>query len=597
PLTNSYLFAANNVGSDEALEIVPVEKYSGVPDYYLLKIENVRSFGVTAINAVATLGRLSADATFLISIDGADPVTVTVPKASTDANVDIDDLIVDFNAALTVAGLNTTVTAEKVSIATGFRISLTGAYGMTIEVSYADGNAASELGFVSGQSNLGRAPAMGRYKLVFSESLLGTAIDVAGDDADVQISIGDPSYRPAAIPLGDINGDGFDDYIAAVKDNLTGTGSSYARVVFGSDTGDDFTLGSAAGFTLKLTAPVLYPTSTTHAQTFFAEPGDYDGDGTDDILLTVATPTGAAVTGLEQAVYLIFGLDSDVESWPEEFDVYGQADVRIVGTVAGGALRGSSAGNVNGDGYDDLLVTQGNNAYLFYGKASWATGELMDEAFTDGLGGFTLDVDGDGDTLADPTLWHLTALRSGEPNHSAGQSLYYGLESNQTYNYLDSGTGLPGQTFGTATSVTKNLFGYTTATLSFKYYLETEGRPASYDQVKVIVINVTDGSSQTVVASNASTLADTVLSDPSSGWKSASVDLTAFAGKTIQIRFAFDSIDDVENQYEGWYVDDVRVVAPTSVSTADATFTVATGGLASAAGIGNYNGAGSDDLA
>ena len=48
PDTNRYLFAARDVDPGEVLEIVPVEKFPGVPDYYLLKIENVRSFSVTA---------------------------------------------------------------------------------------------------------------------------------------------------------------------------------------------------------------------------------------------------------------------------------------------------------------------------------------------------------------------------------------------------------------------------------------------------------------------------------------------------------------------------------------------------------------------
>ena len=598
--TNSYLYAARNVGTEEALEIVPVEKYSGVPAYYVLKIENVQSFSVTAIDPVVTLGRLSADAVVGISIDGADPVSVTVYSSArtvegtvfdgTANNVDIDDLIADLNESLAATDLSGIVRAEKASIATGFRVSLTGAYAMTIEVSYAAGDAASELGFEDGQSNVGRAPSMGRYKLVFSESVLGTAVDVGGDDADVQVSVTDPSYRPAVIPLGDINGDGFADYIAAVKDNLTGTGSSYARVILGSGAGEDFDLETAPGFTLKLPAPVLYPTSTTQAQTFFAEPGNYGGDGTDDILLTVTTPTGTAVAGLEQAVYVIFG--SSTATWADEYDVYGQADVRIVGTAGGGDILATSAGNLDGDGYDDFVVSQGNNAYLFYGKDkdSWGTGRLLDEDFEGDPVAFQFTLDDGGDT----TLWHLTTRRSGDSNHSATHSIYYGLDDTGTYNLLDTDTGLPIQTFGTVTSsVVVDLSGYTTATLSFKYYLQTEGRPSSYDQVQVIVIDMAD-LSEHPVASNA-TGSGAVLTDPSSGWKSASVDLSDFAGKTIKIRFAFDSVDDVENQYEGWYVDDVRIVAPKSVGDADATFTVA--GLVSAAGIGNYDGSGPDDLA
>ena len=42
-------------------------------------------------------------------------------------------------------------------------------------------------------------------------------------------------------------------------------------------------------------------------------------------------------------------------------------------------------------------------------------------------------------------------------------------------------------------------------------------------------------------------------------WVSRAVDLSAYAGKTIRIRFAFDTGDAAFNNFEGWYVDDVNV--------------------------------------
>src|SRR5262249_23801841 len=40
---------------------------------------------------------------------------------------------------------------------------------------------------------------------------------------------------------------------------------------------------------------------------------------------------------------------------------------------------------------------------------------------------------------------------------------------------------------------------------------------------------------------------------------SAPVDLSAYAGQTVQIRFRFDTVDKKNNNFEGWYVDDVRI--------------------------------------
>jgi hypothetical protein len=47
-------------------------------------------------------------------------------------------------------------------------------------------------------------------------------------------------------------------------------------------------------------------------------------------------------------------------------------------------------------------------------------------------------------------------------------------------------------------------------------------------------------------------------------WVSRAVDLSAFAGKTIRVRFGFDPHDEFFpdnplNDFEGWYVDDVNV--------------------------------------
>lgn len=51
---------------------------------------------------------------------------------------------------------------------------------------------------------------------------------------------------------------------------------------------------------------------------------------------------------------------------------------------------------------------------------------------------------------------------------------------------------------------------------------------------------------------------DTDLDTPQ--WVSRAVDLSAYAGQEIRIRFAFDTVDANFNSYEGWYVDNVKVI-------------------------------------
>lgn len=45
-------------------------------------------------------------------------------------------------------------------------------------------------------------------------------------------------------------------------------------------------------------------------------------------------------------------------------------------------------------------------------------------------------------------------------------------------------------------------------------------------------------------------------------WHQARIDLSAYAGSVIRIRFHFDTIDNILNDYRGWYIDDIRVEEP-----------------------------------
>ncbi len=52
----------------------------------------------------------------------------------------------------------------------------------------------------------------------------------------------------------------------------------------------------------------------------------------------------------------------------------------------------------------------------------------------------------------------------------------------------------------------------------------------------------------------------TILADTAGSWVTSSHDLTAWAGQTISLRFAFDT-DATDSAHPGWYVDDVRIAA------------------------------------
>ncbi|HIK51512.1 MAG TPA: choice-of-anchor J domain-containing protein, partial [Oscillatoriales cyanobacterium M59_W2019_021] len=175
-------------------------------------------------------------------------------------------------------------------------------------------------------------------------------------------------------------------------------------------------------------------------------------------------------------------------------------------------------------------------------------GEVFNADFsdTDGdpdLDGFTIDNTGG----AVAGLWHLSTGRGNQPGHSADDSLYFG-----TGEGVDGGGNYDvGHTAGRVTSPVIDLTGIGSAELSFNYILASEGGNP-WDSARVLISQ--DGGVFEPIASNVSELVD-----PTTGWTNATVDLSAYAGSNIEIRFDFDTIDSIGNNFEGWYVDDIVV--------------------------------------
>jgi hypothetical protein len=182
-----------------------------------------------------------------------------------------------------------------------------------------------------------------------------------------------------------------------------------------------------------------------------ARAGDVNGDGYDDILIgAYGNDEGGATAG---KVYLIFGKPS---GWTRDFSLSNAnasflgeaADDRVGFSVAGaGAIAG--AGDVNGDGYDDILIgAYGNDqaafdagkAYLIFGKPSgWARdvslsnadASFLGEAASNWAGSSVAGVgDVNGDGYADILIG---AEANSEAAATAGQAyLFFGKPSGWT---------------------------------------------------------------------------------------------------------------------------------------------------------------------
>ncbi|NBB16576.1 hypothetical protein GVN21_14530 [Caulobacter sp. SLTY] len=156
--------------------------------------------------------------------------------------------------------------------------------------------------------------------------------------------------------IGDINGDGFDDVLVGAKyADINGSSSGAAYVVFGhaSPSGvlDLSTLDGANGFRIGGVAAIDLAGYSVGAA------GDVNGDGIDDLVIG-ATGVDSANAG-SGAAYVVFG--SADEPFDADLDLSalnGSNGFRIAGTTTNEYVGFSvaSAGDINGDGFDDLAV-------------------------------------------------------------------------------------------------------------------------------------------------------------------------------------------------------------------------------------------------
>jgi hypothetical protein len=165
------------------------------------------------------------------------------------------------------------------------------------------------------------------------------------------------------------------------------------------------------------------------------------------------------------------------------------------------------------------------------------------------LEGFVIDNTG----APAPGLWHLSTGRGTQSGHSPEHSLYFGR------NETASGGGdyNIGHTAGRIRSPEISLVGLTSATLSFSHFLNVE-LGAEVDQARVQV-STAGGPFQTLVAKGPETDALQVVRAANGEWQNKTLDLSAYVGNTIQIQFDFNTVDDLFNRFEGWFVDDVVV--------------------------------------
>jgi len=457
----------------------------GTPDTFiwpanfdLTTLDGTNGFVVTGIDdndrsgaSVSGLGDINGDGNpdFVIGASQADTDS-NVPVGTTNDKKQTGEAYVIFGKTV---GWVASLDLKTMTAADGFRIhgvdelDLTGYAVSDAGDINADGISDLIIGAPQANSgNVGNAISAGQSYVLFGRNSLAVIPVLFGADINLSSMVADEGFVINGIitddlsgwsvsNAGDVNGDAISDLIiGAPSDSTNSAGESY--VIFGKNTPwalsfDLSTLNGTNGFTIKGIA------AGDNSGWSVSSAGDINSDGISDIII------GAyRVNSITGESYVLFGRDSQAAT-PSLFPAVVNLSTLAAGAgTTGFVIKGinasdqsgsavSSAGDINGDGFDDFMIgaTHANpnnfadagETYVIFGRGpgiAWSAIfnlSSLSAAIADGTTGFVVNgitsldssgvaVSSAGDVNGDGIIDLIIGGPNADPNglNKAGQS-------------------------------------------------------------------------------------------------------------------------------------------------------------------------------